>query len=213
MTEAIPKLKANRKRKWLLGLLGGGSLLVIAGVFYVRSRPLVFIESFFSHAHCMVQVGLSFRMYAQDHGGTLPFHTNGYGDALVILMAEYGDHPSTLTGPGYDPAVFMQALTNHYDVPEAECGRVYVQGLNQPNNPDIAIFFDTLPTPGGDHCHLLKRLSSPLGRELWTLGGDSKFIKENGWPEFAKNQIDLLVREGFDKETAAKFYAKKGTVR
>lgn len=210
MTEVIPKLKAKRKRKWLLGLLGGVSLVVVVGVFYVRSRPLVFNESFFSHAHCIPQAGLGLRLYAGDHGGQFPTHTNGYGDALLHLLAKNYVPSYALTGPCYDRFVFDRALTNQTDVPESECGRVYVQGLTETNNPDIVILFDKVPTPGGDHCHGLKRLNAPLGRDVFFLGGRHDTIDEGKWPEFAKNQIELLVKEGYDRATAEQLYAEKG---
>jgi hypothetical protein len=127
MTEATPNVKVKRIRKWLLKLLTGFSLLVVAGVFYVRSRPLVFNESFWGHAHCIPQAGVGLRQYAGDHGGLFPTHTNGYGDALLLLFAKNYVPSYALTGPCYDRFVFDRALTNHSDIPESECGRVYVQ--------------------------------------------------------------------------------------
>lgn len=209
MTDISPqsdKSKSNLWRRLLIGFVCG----VVACVVFVRMRPLVFNESALSHAHCIKQIGLSFYTYAQDHGGKFPFHTNGYGDALLLLIRDYGDHPATATGPGYDHAVFAGALTNHTDIPEVECGRVYVQGLAESDNPDIALLFDKLPSPGGDHCHLLRRLWTPLGREVWTLGGGHTFIKETDWPHFSKQQKDLLVAEGFDRSTVEALYAEKG---
>ena len=52
---------------------------------YVRTHPLVFNESFLTHAHCIVGGGLSLESYAEDHQGHFPFSTNGYGAALVML--------------------------------------------------------------------------------------------------------------------------------
>lgn len=213
MTEAIPKLKANRKRKWLRGLLAGFSLLAIAAVFYVRSRPLVFNESFFSHAHCIPQAESAFRMYARDNFGRFPSHTNGYGDALLLLVPTYIPW-SILTGPGgYDAEAGKQWLQSGVNVPESECGRVYVQGLTETNNPAIAILFDKVPTPGGDHCHGLKRLNAPLCRDVLFLDRSRDTIDESKWPDFAKNQIELLVKEGFNRAAVEQLYAEKGKVR
>jgi hypothetical protein len=118
-----------------------------------------------------------------------------------------------LTGPGYDAAVFDRALTNHTDVPERECGRVYVQGLSETNNPELVVLFDKLPTPGGDHCHGLRRLTAPLCREVLLVDGFHRTIRESNWAQFRSNQIELLVKEGFDRSTAEAIYAEKGMER
>lgn len=213
MTEEYPKLRSSRKRNRLLGLLGAFSLLVVAGVFYVRTHPLVFNESFFSHAHCIPQAGSGLRQYAGDHGGLFPTHTNGYGDALLLLLAGSYVPSYALTGPCYDRFIFDRALTNQTDVPESECGRVYVQGLAETNNPTIAILFDKVPTPGGDHCHLLRRLRAALSRDVLLLDGSQRGILESEWPDFAKKQIELLVKDGYDRSMAEQLYAEKGKAR
>src|SRR5712664_2178423 len=92
--------------------------------FYVRTHPLVFNESFWGHAHCIVGGGQSLRLYALDHGGRFPYHTNGYGDALLMVN---GGWDAALTGPGYDTRVFERARRTGEDAPEVEFGRVYVQ--------------------------------------------------------------------------------------
>src|SRR5262249_37650919 len=135
--------------------------------FYVRAHPLVFNESFFEHAHCIVITGLAFKSYASDHGGQFPADTNGYGNALLQLTNYVNDFWAGLTGPGYDGRVFADAAQTGRRIPEVECGRVYVQGLSETNDPNIAMFFDKMPTPGGDHCHGFHRLFAPLAREVW----------------------------------------------
>jgi len=210
MTEETTKLKTHRKRNWLLSLLGGFSLLVVVGVFYVRSRPLVFNESFFSHAHCIPQASTAFSCYARDNFGRFPTHTNGYGDALLLLVPTYISW-SILTGPGdYDADAGKQWKQSGVNVPESKCGRVYVQGFTETNNPAIAILFDKVPTPGGDHCHGLKRLSALLCRDVLLLSGSRETIPESQWPEFSKKQIELLVKAGYDRTDAEQLYAEKG---
>jgi hypothetical protein len=187
----------------ILGIL---AILVVACVIYVRTHPLVFNESFMGHAHCMVGGGQSLTRYAREHGGQFPFHTNGYGDALVMMESGWD---STLTGPGYDTAVFERVRRTGEDAPEAEFGRVYVQGLTETNNPEIALLFDKLPTPGGDHCHFLARLSAPLAREVWTIASGRQVIRESEWRAFAKRQIELLVAAGISREQAERYYAEQ----
>lgn len=181
------------------------AIAVVVGicVYYVRTHPLVFNESFWGHAHCIKGGGMHLKVYAHDHDGRYPFHTNGYGDALILVN---GGWDAALTGPGYDAMVFDRARKSGEDAPEFEFGRVYVQGLSETNDSKIAILFDKLPTPGGDHCHLFRRMFAPLGREVWTIGGDMNFIPESRWPTFAKEQVELLVAAGIARKQAETYY-------
>jgi hypothetical protein len=145
------------------------------------------------------------QQYAHDHGGHFPYHTNGYGDALLLVNAGWD---AALTGPGYNARVFERARQTGEDAPEIEFGRVYVQGLSETNSPEMAILFDKLPTPGGDHCHLLRRLCAPLAREVFTIDGSRKVIPECEWPAYSRQQIDLLVSSGIPKEQAETYYTE-----
>src|SRR5262249_54228306 len=140
-----------RRLRWVLLVL-----LVLGGlaVLYVRSHPLVFNESLWQHAHCIKIAGLELERYAEENKGKFPHHPGGYGNALLLLSE---DCFFALTGPGYDAAAFHAAKRNGRDLAEEECGRVYVQGLTKKSNPEIALLFDKLPTPGGDHCHFPQR--------------------------------------------------------
>lgn len=99
-----------------------GVVLVITGAaycfYFIKAHPLIFNESMLQHAHCMPQVTLSLQQYAIDDGGRFPYHTNGYGDALLMLKAEINGSWSLLTGPGYDAAAFEEADANGGDVDE-----------------------------------------------------------------------------------------------
>ena len=194
-----------RRKKVIAGVLAIMAVVVGLCVLYVKAHPLVFNESFLEHAHCMKGGGLSLMAYAHDHGGRFPFHTNGYGDALLLVNDGWDE---ALTGPGYNARVFERARRTGEDAPEAEFGRVYVQGLSDTNNPEIAILFDKLPTPGGDHCHLFRRMRAALGREVWTIGSGMLFIPESKWPAYSKSQIELLVAAGISRQEAEMYYAE-----
>lgn len=148
---------------------------------------------------------MSLITYAEEHQGRFPFSTNGYGDALVLVNDGWDE---SLTGPGYNAKVFERVRRTGENAPENEFGRVYVQGLQRSDNPEIALLFDKLPTPGGDHCHLFRRISAPLAREVWTVRGDRRVIQETEWPAFSKHQIELLVAAGLPKEQAEKYYSE-----
>jgi hypothetical protein len=190
-------------RRWRWALLGL-ALLAFLVVVYVRTHPLVFIKT---HAHCIKYAGIHFHHYAAQHQGRFPSHPKGYANAL-LLMDEDCFH--ALTGPGYDAAPLREAKRSGRDLAEEECGRVYVQGLTVSSNPRIAMLFDKLPTPGGDHCStVLGRLLSPLTREVCYVDGSMGIVRERDWPEFARSQVDLLVNEGFDRQEAERLFASK----
>ena len=207
-----PSIRRPR-RKWFGWSLIALTFLVLAVTIYIRTNPMVFNESFFGHAHCIPQAGLALRQYAGEHWGNFPLHTNGYGDALLLLLAGHYASSYALTGPGYDSRVFDFALLNHTDVPETECGRVFIQGLTEANNQGLAILFDKMPTPGGDYCHGWARIMAPLCREVLLVDGSHRTVQETKWKEFSQNQIGLLVKEGFDRAKAEALYAERGKVR
>ncbi len=195
-----PATEAAKRRRWRW------LLLVLAyGIFwwfiYFRTHPLVFMKT---HAHCIQIAALGLEGYAIQHEGRFPSHPKGYANALLLLDEECFH---ALTGPGYDAVPLHQAKRTGSDLPEAKCGRVYVQGLTKKSNPELALLFDKLPTPGGDHCPLPYRLWTPLGREVVFVGGDHRFVLESTWPQFARNQVELLVQEGMDRQEAERLFA------
>ena len=50
---------------------------------------------------------------------------------------------------------------------------------------------------------------APLAREVWTVGGGQRVIKETDWPAYSKHQIELLVAAGLPKEQAEMYYSEK----
>jgi hypothetical protein len=188
------------RRRWLL------PVVVLLGVVvwgYVHTHPLVFMPA---HTHCIKFASLQMLEYADTHDGAFPSHPKGYPNAL-LLMNEDGFY--SLTGPGYDAAPFHEAKRAAGELSEAKCGRVYVQGLTRKSNPELALLFDKLPTPGGDHSHLPVRLWAPPGREVLLVAGHFMFVRESKWPEFARNQVELLVQEGFERHEAESLYGTR----
>lgn len=203
------------QKRWLRRIAVALAVCVLVSgllIQYVHTYPLVFNESFWEHAHCIKAGALGLLSYADDHQGKLPAHPGGYGDALLLIEPGYY---SCLTGPGYDDAPFLNAKREGKHLNENDCGRVYIQGLStnlKSGTSKVAILFDKLPTPGGDHCHLLARLSAPLGREVAFGDAHSEFVPLQDWPAFAQHQIDLLVNEGIDRREAKRLYASQPNV-
>jgi hypothetical protein len=163
----------------------------------------------YSHQHCIKQTSLAFGIYAGEHFGKLPFSTNGFGNALLLLAGpdptnDYmGGFIGGLCGPGDDGHLYREALKNHSVMPEDLCTRIYIQGLSENNNPEICVLFDRNSCKGGDHGR------SPWGhrvRELCLLGGEMKIIRDEDWPEFSRKQVELLVAAGFSRTNALHFY-------
>jgi hypothetical protein len=202
---SVREVTAIKKRRWRWFLI-----VVILGVVlaaaYVRANPLIFNESLWNHAHCIKIAGMELELYADANGGRFPSHPRGYGNALLLLNE---DCYFALTGPGYEAELFHQAKRDGRVLAENECGRVYVQGLSKRSNAGIALLFDKLPTPGGDHCHFPHRLWAPVGREVWFVGGHSTFIAERDWPQFALEQVELLTKKEFARAEAERLFASK----
>jgi len=195
-----------KRRRLLKTTLMGGVVVFLFCIYYVRTHPLVFNESLWQHAHCMPQAASSLRTYAADHAGVFPYHTNGYGDALLMMTPERAWF-YYLTGPGYDASAFREALDSGRDVDESRCGRVYVQGLSVSNDAKIALFFDKVAAPP-DHSHFPRRLWRGFVREVCFVGGDWDAVPVERWPTFAQEQIGLLVQAGFTREHAQKLYSE-----
>jgi len=162
-----------------------------------------------AHQHCIKAAGTLFRLYQEDHQGHLPFDTNGFGDALMSLvksgeMGEAEDNLHLVTGVGDDGSVFRAALASGAHIPEEKCSRIYVQGLSETNDPNIAMLFDRYSNPGGDH---FRRPGGPMLREVCLLDGSMQIIAETNWASFSSNQIELLVTNGIPRATAEHYYA------
>lgn len=190
------EMKSSTKKWLLVSVTFFGLLVGLIGTWFWSLGHYV-------HQHCIKQAGFTFRIYSSDHQGRLPFSTNGFGDALLILVR--ADPPSmhSLCGPGDDGRLFNEALQNNSVVPEDQCSRVYIQGLSETNDPQLCILFDRNSCRGGDH------FRSPWGhrvRELCLLDGSMQVIADEHWPEFSETQVELLVAAGFARTNALHFY-------
>ncbi len=195
----------RRKKRVIIGLV------ILIPIFLVAAYiSMAVFNVFHTHEHCIKQAGLALRTYALDNQGNLPYDTNGFGNALLLLMrAEYlGDtnglySTGPITGPGDDGSLFRKALKTGARIAEQQCSRIYIQGLTEKNNPQIAILWDKKSSPGGDHFH---RPWGPLLREVCLLDGSMQIIPEKNWAGFVSNQVELLVQDGIPRATARHYY-------
>lgn len=197
----------TRRIKWVLW----GSLIFIPVVLILAFFYMETFNIFHAHEHCIKGAGMAFRMYALDHHGDLPYDTNGFGNALLLLVkgGYLGDDTNggysiaPITGPGDDGKIFGEALKTGARIPEQKCSRIYIQGLSETNNLEIAILWDKTSCRGGDH---FRRPWGPLVREVCLLDGSMQIVAEKNWAEFSSNQIELLVQEGIPRATARHYY-------
>jgi hypothetical protein len=124
----------------------------------------------------------------------------------IACLGEAGPH-YFLTGPGFDTRVFQEAWVSKSDVDESLCGRVYVQGLGETNDPSIAVLLDKIAAPP-DHCHFPRRLWAGFVREVCFVDGSWRAVPLEEWDSFAQEQIDLLVEAGYTREQAENLYAQ-----
>jgi hypothetical protein len=185
-----------RKARWALAVTGTFlALLVGVGAFWFHHLKSV-------HKHCMKNTGLMLREYALDHEGVFPCHTNGFGDALLLLVKDRPQDIPYICGPGDDGHVFSNALPRGLHVPEAQCSRVYVQGLSETNDPQLCLIFDRRSVPGGDHFY---GSGKPL-REATMLDGSMQTVPDERWAGFSRRQVELLLEAGFKREEALRYY-------
>jgi hypothetical protein len=194
----------TQRRSRLLKLAAVAMVAAVFGVWYVKSHPLIFNESLWQHAHCMPQAAGALRTYADDHQGRFPSHTNGWGDALLMLTPERSWF-YFINGPGYDNSAFEEVFASGGDVDEKRCDRVYVQGLSVTSDPKIAILFDKVAAPP-DHCHFPRRLWWGFVREVCFVDGDWRMVPIGEWPDFSRRQVELLVATGFPRAQAQQLY-------
>ena len=182
-------------------------LLVVGVIFFCMLAGLcgtwLWYLNHYVHQHCIKQAGMAFRIYSSEHNGQLPFSPNGFGNALLIFAKEDPTVINSICGPDDDGHLFKEALQYNSIISEEECSRVYIQGLNETNDPEICILFDRNSCKGGDH------FRSPWGhrvRELCLLDGSMLVIPDEDWPEFSRKQVKLLAAAGFSRANALHFY-------
>lgn len=198
----LPAGMKTIRQRVKIGLWTTALMVLLSLVFLFIVCPV--FNVFHAHEHCIKGTGLALKTYALDHGDRYPSHTNGFGDAIVLLLKEASEQPSLFTAPGDDGHLLAECVRTGAHMPEDRCTRAYVQGLSETNDPQIALVFDRYPTPGGDH---FRRPWGPLLREVCLLDGSMQVISEQNWPGFRVRQIELLVAAGFRRADAETLYA------
>jgi hypothetical protein len=194
----------TRQKKWVVIW---GLFILFPTVLLAAYICLGVFNVFHAHEHCIKQAGVAFKEFAIDNGGKFPYDTNGFGNALLLLVkgGYFGgtNYIYPITGPDDDGSLFREALKTGARIPEQKCSRIYIQGLSETNNPEMAILWDKKSTRGGDH---FRRPWGPLLREVCLIDGSMPIIPEKDWAAFASNQVELLVKDGIPRATAWHYY-------
>lgn len=194
-------MKQWLKKRWRLLMV---AVIVLPLLAYAGSFLIGMFNLFHAHEHCSKVAGSAFSGYASDHKGKYPFHTNGFGDALLLLLKDGYTDVRFVTAPGDDGRVLKECLEKGLDVPEDKCSRVYLQGLSEDDmNGNVVMMFDKYPTPGGDHFR--RPWGRPM-RDAVMCGGRVEFITEERWPVFAREQIERLVNLGFKRSELERLF-------
>lgn len=154
------------------------------------------------HQHCIKIAGSAFRAFASDHSGKYPTHTNGWGDALLLMAKSNYVDVAFICGPKDDGRVLRAALQDGMDVPEELCSRVYIQGLSDDMKSIVCMMYDRKSHPGGDHFYGRGR---PI-REYIDNTGFMGTVTDDRWPEFSRQQVEILVELGFSREEAEAYF-------
>lgn len=196
--------KWSCKKRWLVGVVA--SLCALPVLWFGCVFAIGYFNLFHAHEHCSKILSAGLQLYAEDHHGKFPYHTNGFGDALLLLLKEEIEtEPRILTAPGDEGGIFKACLANGANVDETKCTRIYIQGLSRTEigESPVAMVFDAYPTPGGDH---FRRPWGEPTRDVVMTDGIVEFIREKNWPGFATNQIERLVKLGLKRSDLEKLF-------
>jgi len=75
----------TKRKKWLLW----GFVITTPLLGFLAFIGMLGFNVFHAHEHGIKPAGMAFSAYAQDHDGKLPSDTNGFGNALLLLVNYY----------------------------------------------------------------------------------------------------------------------------
>jgi hypothetical protein len=187
MSEAqtLATKRPGRWRKVLLVLIGTLVFVIVgARVWYRYEYPYGY-----SHA-CSKGLGMSLRLYAEDHYGWLPRGAATPEASLALLAKD--DMTSALWvlgGKNIPHDVVQESLTREGLFGPTNCGWHYIEGLRVDDDPEIAVAWDKVTGLG----HNGERQPRCM-HEVVLLDGSTQFILKTAWPEFVADQKQRLTR-------------------
>lgn len=136
---------------------------------------------------CLKALGLALCQYADEHNGHFPAGA-GSPEASLSLLARppYDVDAETLRGKTV-PVEKVRAILERGELlgPDS-CGWHYVEGLTRSDDGELALVWDKV---GLGHNGEYRG----GGHSIWRRGGFEEFIPASEWPNFLKQQQELLA--------------------
>ena len=143
----------------------------------------------YGYKHCCLKIlGMSLISYAEAHGGRFPSGA-GCPEASLGLLNRWDAHigAETLCGKTVPEETTKQVLDRGELLGPESCDWHYVEGLTLADDPRIALVWDKVGLG-----HDGQRLEYG-GHSVFRLGCHEEVVSESEWPDFLKEQQQLLA--------------------
>jgi hypothetical protein len=178
---------SSRQKLALLALISIGLCCEIAFAYHRYMYQ-------FGYRTCTLRcVQSALLVYAGEHQGNFPYSEKGPYDAIRKLYPEYTPTGIELAGVSGNVENVVRVLRENLPFDQSATSWVYVQGLRQDDNTDLAILWESKGglyangkrSPSGSHAVLL-------------LGGDVTNVSSVDWAKFLSDQA-ILQKAAFLK--------------
>jgi len=193
VTTARPK-KGSKLRTLLLTVVAS---LLLAGIggkgFYHYKFPYGY-----SHA-CSKGLGLTLRMYAENHDGWLPYGRETPEASLALFAHDDIDSALWVLGGKNVPRVVVQAaLTNAWVFGPDTCGWHYVEGLREDDDPQLMVAWDK--TVGLNHNGMRTK---GLEHEVVFLDGSAQYASSTKWRQLVADEKEKIAKVIISRQSNA----------
>ena len=135
--------------------------------------------------------------YASDHGGSFPSSEKGNYDALQKLFPDYTPSGIELAGISGNADAAVAALRNNTPLDQSLTSWVYVQGLKEEDDPNLAVLWELRSGlyPNG-------KRNSFGGHAVLLVSGDITNVPATDWEGFVKQQEQLRRKQAAGTNTS-----------
>ena len=190
--ETVPVVrprKSRAKKVFFYVLTFLASAVVLEQFWYHHTYP-------YGWSHCCdIRLGMSLQQYAQDHGGRFPTGEDSPEASLSLLYSNYTD-AYMLRGKTVPLKTVEQAIATKGKLGPESCGWHYVEGLTLSDDNHIAIVWDKVGLG-----HNGQRMKGG-GHSVIFVDGARNFISEAAWPQFLRDQEELLAHRSQEAKEA-----------
>lgn len=168
------------KRRFVFNLTVVAALAAAGAVYYRATFP-------YGRSHCCIDL-MSFALeeFAREHDGKYPAGEVSPEASLSLLCKSNQVGPHIMRGMTVSESAVRRVLESGQLPGPDTCGWHYVPGLTQADDPSLALLWckaalghNGQRTRGG-------------GRQVVFVGGATRWVSGNEWPEFLRQQDELL---------------------